>query len=64
MDYLTMGKGGFYLVFLLSPLQCTLEAVRGCVSLMKFSRQSCRGNCEQQGGKLCRGGYFLLPNRE
>jgi hypothetical protein len=28
----------FYQVFLLSPLQCTVTNVRGCVSLKKYSK--------------------------
>jgi hypothetical protein len=29
----------FYQVFLLSPLQCKLEALRGCMSLKKWKSQ-------------------------
>ncbi len=45
MDFLNHREGGmvFYQVFLLSPLQCTVNEI---------SRQICRGICEQQGGKL------------
>ncbi len=38
MDFLNHREGGldFYQVFLLSPLHCTVETVRGCVSLKKL----------------------------
>ncbi len=41
MDFLNHREGGmiFYQVFLLSPLQCTVETVRGCVSLKKYKSQ-------------------------
>jgi hypothetical protein len=29
----------FYQVFLISPLQCKVETVRGCVSLKKYKSQ-------------------------
>jgi hypothetical protein len=37
MDFLNHREGGmvYYQVFLLSPLQCILENVTGCVSLKK-----------------------------
>ncbi len=41
MDFLKHREGGmvFYQAFLLSPLQCTVETVRGCVSLKKYKSQ-------------------------
>ncbi len=59
MDFLNHREGGkvFYQVFLLSPLQCTVTNCTNCKRLREFeeteiSRQSCRGDCEQQRGKL------------
>ncbi len=57
MDFLIQKEGamGFYQVFLLSPLQCTVAVVysscRNCKRLREFeeieiSRQSCKDNCE------------------
>jgi hypothetical protein len=45
MDFLNHREGGmvFYQVFLLSPIQCTVNEI---------SRQICRGICEQEGGNL------------
>jgi hypothetical protein len=41
MDFLNHRKGlyGFLSGFLLSPLQCTVETLKGCVSLKKFKSQ-------------------------
>ncbi len=41
MDFLNHREGGmvFYHCFLLSPLQCTAETVRGCVNLKKYKTQ-------------------------
>jgi hypothetical protein len=41
MDFFNHREGGmvFYQVILLSPLQCTVETVRGCVSLKKKNSQ-------------------------
>ncbi len=41
MDFLNHRVGGmvFYQLILLSPLQCTVETVRGCVSLKKKNSQ-------------------------
>ena len=41
MDFFNHRVGGmvFYQVFLLSPLQCKVETVRGCVSLKKWKSQ-------------------------
>jgi len=65
MDFVNHREGGwfsigflvFYRVFLLSPLQCII--VTKCKRLRKFeekeiSMQSCRGDCQEQGGKLLR----------
>jgi hypothetical protein len=59
MDFLSHREGGvvFHQVFLIFPLQCTVTHCRNCKRLREFeeietSRQSCRGDCEQQGGKI------------
>jgi hypothetical protein len=44
MDLINHRKGGtgmvfFYQVFLLSPLQCTVETVRGCESFKNLNSQ-------------------------
>jgi hypothetical protein len=60
MDFLSHREGGvvFYQVFLLSPLQYSETLYcRNCKRLREFeeieiSRESCRGDCEQQGEKL------------
>ncbi len=59
MDFLNHREGGvvLYQFFLLSPLQYTVAHNRNCKRLREFeekeiSMQSCRSDCEQQGGKL------------
>ncbi len=49
----------FYINFLFSPLQCIVTHSRKCKRLREFeeieiSMQGCRGDSEQQGGKLWR----------
>ncbi len=60
MDFLNQIKGGmvFYQVFLLSPLQCTIEIQKRLQEFeeirkrlrefkeIEISRQSCRGDCQ------------------
>jgi hypothetical protein len=49
----------FYLDFLFTPLECTVTELKDCTRLREFeeieiSRQSCKGDCEKQRGKLFR----------
>jgi hypothetical protein len=61
MDFLNHREEGMILcqVFLLSPLHCIVTELRNCKRLREFekteiSRQSCKGDCVKQGGKLFR----------